>query len=427
MVNHDRRKIINRFDEGRFYHQEGFFSSVGLPTPSEYEFGEHFVDMFKLREHDLHNNQGTHPENYLAIKGTNEGDDIFDHPDFGFCSYQESSYQKGAYKHGRLNQINSDYFLGPDFVQNPTYMAIGCSQTHVNGMPWNLSWPHLVAKHDSATINAAGFPGQSITYITEQALAIIAKYGAPEVLMFLVPDLLRASLPNGLPTGVYDYVHREYVYGDENGEPIPLTIQSRIDKSRKKPYDIPIDLIAHYNLSVLDNFALACEALDIELRMYSWEPNTNYAMHSMRNRNWMVTAPHACVDHHGSVAVAKENDKWDTDRGTFKDLRAIGKAPDNHAELIGSALPKEAILWHTDICTCGYKPPPNAWVSAYWTWADDMPDNQSRMPHHGVHSQIHLAETFSGEQFGQAFIEELGPFWMADGLTAPVEYLKEFE
>jgi hypothetical protein len=54
-----------------------------------------------------------------------------------------------------------------------------------------------------------------------------------------------------------------------------------------------------------------------------------------------------------------------------------------------------------------------------------MPDLVNRTPHHGLHTQIHLAETFAGEQFGQRFVEGLRPFWMADGVS-DVDYLKEW-
>jgi hypothetical protein len=378
-----------------------------------------------LREDELDQQHWPYPNSNREVIGPNVADEIFEHPELGYCSYQESIFQKGAYKHGRLNQINDCCFVGPDFVQNPTYMAIGCSQTYVNGMPWNLSWPHLVANFDDATINAAGFPGQSIARITQEAMKIIAKYGPPEILMFLVPDMLRADLPHGMPIGVYDYNQKEYVVGDKNGQPVPLVIQSKIDKRQKKPYDIPIDLVANYNLVVLETFAQACEALDIELRMYSWEANTNYAMHSLRNRNWLRTAPHACVDAHKSRELAKAAGKWNDESNNYENIVGIGKTPENHQIFVGQALPKEAILWHTEFCQCGYKPNTNSWVQDHWTWADDMPDMVNRTPHHGLHTQIHLAETFAGEQFGQRFVEGLRPFWMADGVS-DVDYLKEW-
>lgn len=371
---------------------------VNIEIRREYETAEHFIDIAQIREFEI-GNRWPYKRGQQEMRSTNGSDEVFFHPELGPYSYQGTQFNQEKYEQGRLNLINTDDFVGPNFVSNPDYMAIGCSQTYVMGLPYNLSWPHIMATQLDVSINAFGMPGAGVAEIIANATAMIKRYGAPDVLCFLLPDILRFDL-HGSPTAVFDYVHRQYVVGDKKGRPVPLELQSKLlDKS--KPLTINPDIVAHTNLLLLETFAGFCDAMNIDLRTYSWEPYTNFALGQMRLQQQMQPLPEHCTTGSDRLEIWRENGLIDPFTNS-----PIQSLEEQHQ---GVALPKEHALWHSEYCTCGKTPPPNEFVQQVWTWADDR--HATNHPHHGVHTQIHFAEIFGQFRITQEDIDLLRPFW----------------
>jgi hypothetical protein len=135
-------------------------------------------------------------EFHVSEKSFYKAKDGYSHYQF-LDQIEELEYEKNPDFGYRLN---SDSFRGEHFKtlnkDNYNVLALGCSYTFGYGLPEELSWPFLLEKNLKNNIPNIkmfnlGSPGLSIDVIIKNLLVFISKYGVPNAIFALLPDMNR--------------------------------------------------------------------------------------------------------------------------------------------------------------------------------------------------------------------------------------------
>ena len=255
-------------------------------------------------------------------------------------------------------RINKDGYHGSDFIENPDILALGCSVTAGLGLPYELTWPYLVAKELNETVNVVAIVGAGLDQIFRNALLHIEKFGIPKKVFLLMPDFYRAWIPLLQNDNKYDltpllwcFKTKEYL---KAGEPIIYKDWHGMHRS------IPSEVPGTNALLSLRNFQTFCSIINIEFAFFSWDLfNTNYILSRIKGIN------DAAVENY------------------FNNLNFFGP------------------LYYTD----EYKKvkchePYNEHQEIFWDEGLDHPRT-----HPGMHAHIHYAEMFLEKQISKKTIE----------------------
>ena len=113
------------------------------------------------------------------------------------CDFDKQGYENGESFEYILNK---DLFRGKHFEplssDNFNILAIGCSYTLGYGLPEEYSWPRMLEKEigqyrNNAKVFNLGSPGLGIDAIINNTISFIDKYGAPDAIFALLPDMNR--------------------------------------------------------------------------------------------------------------------------------------------------------------------------------------------------------------------------------------------
>jgi hypothetical protein len=258
-----------------------------------------------------------------------------------------------------IYRVNNYGYHGVDFVENSDILALGCSVTAGLGIPYELTWPHLVAKELNETVNVIGIPGAGVDQIFRNCLLYMKIFGKPKKIMLLMPDFYRAWIPILEDDKTYDitpllwcYETKEYL---KTGEPIIYKDWYGIHRS------IPAEVVGSNVILNIKNFQILCNLLEIDFSFFSWDLyNTNYLLKQIKG-------------------VENYNEEI-----KFNGLNFF--APQYYFD-------------EYEKSNCHHSSKEEHQV--FWDRALDHPRS-----HPGMHAQIHYAEMFLGKKISQKTIEE---------------------
>lgn len=280
-------------------------------------------------------------------------------------------------------RVNSEHFLGPEFVNNPDIVALGCSVTAPVGMPFEFAWPNIVSKQTGKSVNALSFPGSGVQRIVRKLFAHINAYGEPKEILFLLPDFQRVQLfywdtyhdkrvKHGhwqALNASYDQYDRNYKdpLGGQSGKtPRPLVFYDIFGR----PFEIPVEVALSQCVTSLHILVDYCRSRNIELRMFSWHGRTQTGISNIEESQFIKFS---------------------------SSLRLYGSCDEVHVPMFDQS----DVLWFNDA------PCHDALTElheAFWLFGADEPN-----PHPGLHAHIHYAEAFLGEPIRQDTIRLLVP------------------
>jgi hypothetical protein len=207
-----------------------------------------------------------------------------------------------------IYKVNRHGHHGSNFVHNPDILALGCSVTAGCGLPYDLTWPHLVARELDQTVNVISHPGASIQRIFNNFICYAKEFGLPKKILFLTPDLGRLWFPeikkeNLMSSFDWDSFDNNFMF-TENKKQKPLIYKDYFNINRSLPLEAAV-FSAFTSLNYLEFF----HNLGIEYNFFSWDGETNHIYNKMDNDFYIssgdeesnlryLTEHERCLDHH---------------------------------------------------------------------------------------------------------------------------------
>lgn len=172
-----------------------------------------------------------------------------------------------TYKVNRLGIRTSGIDLVNDYVDT---LMVGCSFTFGEGLPYEMTWPFLIAKKYNWSFENLGFPGSSISRIT-RILTTILPTKKPKRVIILFPAHGRQELfvdkdwigPNDTNNTNFDTV--TYFPGSEPEQPNLHKFCQDYEQSLSSHIDL-VDMYKNFHI-----IKLLAASLGIELIVSSWD------------------------------------------------------------------------------------------------------------------------------------------------------------
>jgi hypothetical protein len=182
-------------------------------------------------------------------------------------------------------KINSDMFRDKHFetlkLEDYNVLALGCSFTFGQGLPEEYVWPRILESEmkkfmpETKVFNLSQ-PGIGIDIIINNAIAFIDKYGAPDTIFALFPDINRKMYYEPL-TKTYEVYVARFSHFKLRKEQRTLHNKTKIYNYEDSAYD----MINH--IKTLESF---CKNAGIKLVWHSW-PENDINLYSLMNfRNY---------------------------------------------------------------------------------------------------------------------------------------------
>ena len=169
-------------------------------------------------------------------------------------------------------EYNSDGFRGADHAGTKV-VAAGCSQTFGEGVPYEATWGSLLAaKLGYGSYANLGIRGGSTAAIVTRVFSYVEKYGPPDYIFLLAPDLQRIEYPlnpeeSVCRWGKSDQSGPTHIHLLPRGEPR--------DRYIKRPYEVQqtlsqdfIDMLNMDYIRFLDYF---CRFTNIKFKWSTWD------------------------------------------------------------------------------------------------------------------------------------------------------------
>ena len=166
-------------------------------------------------------------------------------------------------------RINTSGVIGQDFVHGAKILAMGCSVTVGIGVGDEFAWPNIVRQKTGMTLNSVAFPGASIPQIASAFFEYISKYGSPEYLFILVPEITRQWIyVDGQP-------YRQRLSWDEDAGCFWSHDGDGFLEKNKNGQNLLLKACIQSSLSSIIQISNACKAMGIKLAFYSWDDSDN--------------------------------------------------------------------------------------------------------------------------------------------------------
>lgn len=300
---------------------------------------------------------------------------------------------------GLIYKVNSENMHGEEFHESPDILTLGCSVSSGIGLAHNFSWPYIIGAVQGKTVNNLGSPGESPAFMVYAAMNHIRRYGIPKAIYFLVPPLDRYTGPLPDPEDKTKRKNRDWVSAQ-----ISYNVKENyyVD-CYDKPYSyvsvdghksiVPLDLVANFNLSMIEMLAMFCESVGSELRLSSWDRHAHKTLQIIGYPE-VIEIPHFLL-------------KPNSDRDHFKFTKSERLISNwgYPAEMTPCGLRRD----------CCDKEPLSEWQDAMWDYALDIKWDRF-YPHPGFHMQLHLAELLTGEQISANQYESIQPWHFGTSL-----------
>ena len=295
---------------------------------------------------------------------------------------------------GLIHRVNSDNMNGPEFVKNPAVLALGCSITSGIGLVDDFAWPALLRHQTQNTVNNMGIPGASPAQCVYTAFAHIRKWGNPDCVYFLVPPLDRYWGPTKSKTndgslrpdvwsmsGLHYFPEmQQYVTHSAGGDGTKKYKHEAIDGNKTL---LPVDLVAHHNLMMIETLMMYCEANNIDMKISSWCRRTHMHL-TLIGYPQLVDIPNFLrkADIKAHLHEDDEYNEW----GAPHEMSPMGSRKN-----------------------CCDRTPQNKWQDRMWDHALDIKHDRY-YPHPGLHYHLHFAELFLGRQISNEELAEIRPW-----------------
>jgi hypothetical protein len=173
--------------------------------------------------------------------------------------------------------INSYGYRGNEFLANTDILILGCSQTYGTGLPYEYTWPYILAQKLNMNFSNLAMPGESIALQTIRAFYYFQKFGNPKMIVGLFPIY---RMPTVYVNGKMEKVHRGK-YDDMRNEDWKKTVESsdlsgdQFEKYSKAPHVpeevLPKELAFFYDSVFIDILRQYCKANSIKLAWSVWD------------------------------------------------------------------------------------------------------------------------------------------------------------
>lgn len=182
-------------------------------------------------------------------------------------------------------KLNSDLFRDSHFSpltsSNYNVLALGCSYTFGYGLPKELSWPSLLEGYLKESIPNIkmfnlGSPALSIDVIVKNLLVFISKYGVPDAIFALLPDMNRHV--------IYHPNEKRYVLHFPSLD----NLKNKKDRHifNKTKYYVFEDIM-FYMINQIRMLELICKAFGIKLLWHSWKDDDSKIYKEMNFSNYI--------------------------------------------------------------------------------------------------------------------------------------------
>jgi len=206
---------------------------------------------------------------------------------YTFYKYLDEKDEEG-YNSGEKFEyrLNSDYFRSFHFSKlekkNYNILTTGCSYTFGHGLPEECIWPTLIEEkikliNKNVKVFNLGLPGLGIDAIINNVISFIDKYGVPNVIIALLPDINRSVIysPNLKKYKLYA-PSTNYIQNKKNDEnlffrTINYQIEDRVYQAVNQ-----IKMLEHL-----------CKGYGIDLLWQSWDGNSDKLYDNISFENYV--------------------------------------------------------------------------------------------------------------------------------------------
>jgi lysophospholipase L1-like esterase len=165
--------------------------------------------------------------------------------------------------------VNSNNFRNEHFTElsnkNYNVLALGCSYAFGIGLPEQFSWPRILEsyikdKKDDVKVVNLGSPGLGVDSIINNLISFISKYGAPDAIFALFPDMNRHVIFHPRDNNFIQYAPTTKNIKDKNSDPYIF--------SKARSYAFEDRMYSSVNqIRMLEEL---CKAYNIKLFWNSW-------------------------------------------------------------------------------------------------------------------------------------------------------------
>ena len=240
----------------------------------------------------------------------NYSDDVIDRLFFNnldkskdFASFEKLFLEDGScVRASSIYKINSKFYRGEEFINNPEIIVSGCSFTYGSGLPDQYIWSNILSGLMNKKNINLGLPGKSVTSIINNLYSYFREYGHPEYVFCLFPSFTRFEMPINKKSviskrNVSDDVHNsspiiEDIDLDGGGyvQDIILNdeILSKRPKYSKSPHIIEdiitMDLTYWSSIKSILAFEQYCQVAEIKFVWTTWGRELDLALALIKDR-----------------------------------------------------------------------------------------------------------------------------------------------
>lgn len=179
--------------------------------------------------------------------------------------------------------MNSLGYRSPEFDGSAGIVFAGCSNTFGTGIPEDAIWGSVLAEHLEKSYVNISKQGASVQWIVKNILAYFDKYGHPEILCCLFPDLYRMTLATNSRQLVYGgNGHRDSKFPD--ADDFTRILEIHLDQAlppsmtpaySKKPHDaadvLPADMAVFESMQSILFLEQYCRSHGIKFAWSTWD------------------------------------------------------------------------------------------------------------------------------------------------------------
>jgi lysophospholipase L1-like esterase len=205
--------------------------------------------------------------------------------------------------------LNSDLFRGKHFstLSNENYnvVALGCSYTFGFGIPEQYTWPKILEdsikkNKPNVKMHNLGSPGLGVDSIINNFLTFVSKYGTPNAIFALLPD-----------------INRHILYHPDEEKYITYT-PSLISVENKKRDRHLFNVIQAYRfedrayqaINQIKMLELLCKGFGIKLFWHAWKPDDIDLYEKLKFNNYINVSNFSGELGNGFVKINEKYKKY---------------------------------------------------------------------------------------------------------------------
>lgn len=359
------------------------------PYQNDFEKNQDFIPLHELRENPQ-NSKTLYPHCETAHFPNPTWDEKLQTSwDHGTNWYQHFT-DKGQIKH-LYHKSNNENRTGENFHNTPDIITGGCSITTPLGIPHNFGWPEIIRHTTNQTINNVSHASASTSRIVYNIFHHMQKYGQPKKIYILLPELTRGWITQKTEHKNQNaWQTREIIYYTDQKNYVLKGKEYKINKLTPyihQSFDghktlIPLDIIIEESLKSLEILKMHCNISNIELKLFSWDQNTDHMMKKTGYQSYTQPPQHLLNRPRPPTYPNPINWTWPPRIEPFgRGQHCCNLQPQNK---------HQQLMWDNGL---DGNPPQHKW------------------PHPGLHPQLHLAEIFLQTKLTENDYKNLKPWY----------------